>query len=203
MNIDQSVTKHWIKAVAAFMNLSFSELGKRSGVAPSTVTRFLNDDTGTVGISQRTLDQISAFAGIPVHRMPGDDGRVGIPTADAIPLDDSEPVSQSVKAAVDVFLREHHGVKAWRMKGWALDLLGVLPGDILIIDETKRAKAGDIVFALLNDWSAGSTESVFRLYQPPYIVAHSAKMGPQKPLMVDEDNVSLKGICLAVLRPRQ
>jgi len=86
------------------------------------------------------------------------------------------------------------------MKGWALELMGVLPGDILIIDETKQAKVGDIVFAKVLDWGHGTGEAVFRLYQPPYIISYSSRTGPQKPLAVDEDIVSLKGVCTAVLR---
>jgi len=200
MSNNQRTTKDWIQAVASYMNLSPSELGKRSGVAPSTITRFLYDETGTIGISQRTLEQLARFSGVPVHRLPKEDVRTGLPATDASPLDDSELLPAALKAAINVFLQEHEGSKAWLMKGWPLELMGVLPGDILIIDETKRPKVGDIVFAKVSDWSHGTSEAVFRLYQPPYIISYSSRIGPQKPLAVDEDAVSLKGVCVAVLR---
>jgi len=200
MNINQRTTKEWIQAVASHLNLSPSELGKRSGVAPSTITRFLYDDSGTIGISQRTLEQLARFSGVPVHRLPGEEARTNFPAADALPLEESDPLPAQLKMAIDLFLQEHEGIKAWLMKGWALELMGVRPGDILIIDEVRRPKTGDIVFARVMDWSSGTSEAVFRLYQPPYIISYSSRIGPQKPLAVDEDIVSLKGVCVAVLR---
>lgn len=202
MSNSQRDTKAWIKAVATYMNLSQSELAKRAGLAPSTVTRYINDTTNTLGITQRSLDLIAQFSGIPAHRMPGEQNRSGTLEQDAEPLG-NEFLPEWVTAAVDRLISESSTRTAWRMKGWALEMLGVLPGDILIIDTSLRPKSGDIVVAEVTDWAIGQKETAFRLYQPPFIVTHSSKLGPQKPLTVDEETVQLRGVCIATLRTRQ
>lgn len=201
MNLQRD-TKDWVKAVARHLNLSPSQLATSAGVAASTLTRYLNDVSGQIGISQRTLDAVSQYSGVPLHQLPGERS-VGLAEPDTVPYDAAntqaaDPVRKSVAAWVEGV----NGRNAWLMKGWALDLSGILPGDIIIIDQNQRAKSGDIVCAQLADWQTGRAETVMRLYDAPYIMTHSAKLGAGRPQQVDDDAVAIRGVAVAIIRAR-
>lgn len=199
------VTKDWIKAVAAFMNLSLSDLAVKAGLSPSTVTRYVNDETGQLTVTDRTLDSIAHYSGIAKYVMPGQRTVPGFGESEAVPYDarQGEKLPDWVMQAIAAHKGQRNGVEPWVMKGWALDLLGVLPGDVLMIDQNKRPKPGNIVCAQLTDLATGRTETVMRRYEPPYIVGYSAKVGPIRPETVDENRVIIMGVEDGIIRPRQ
>lgn len=197
--------KAWLRAVARHMNLSLSELALKSGLAASTVTRYMNDATGRLSITERSVEAISRFSGVPQHVLPGEKSVPGLGESEAIPYETytlSEPLPDWVRAAVEAARSGRNGVHAWIMKGWALDLLGVLPGDVLMIDQNRRPRSGDVVCVQLTDAATGGVETVFRRYEPPYVVGHSAKMGVLRPELVDDDRVVIMGVETGIIRPR-
>lgn len=202
MDNSQRSTKEWIQAVAASMNLSPSALAKNSGNAASTVTRFLNDTTNTIGISQRTLERIAEYSGVPVHRMPGERGPGGFAEPDVVEFEKSEKASEWMKDAVAAIRAGRNHVFAFEMRSWALDQSGIRPGDVLVFDMQARPRPDDVVCVQVADWSTGEAETVVRIYKPPFVMTHSAKLGLQAPLAVDEDRVSLRGVMLACIRAR-
>lgn len=197
-------TKEWISAVAGYLNLSLSDLAVKAGLSPSTVTRFMNDRSGKLTITARSLDAISIYAGVPKHVMPGQHGIPGLGESEAVPYRtfSGEKLPDWVIAAIDAHKGSRNGVEPWIMKSWALDLLGVIPGDVLMIDQNRRAKAGDIVCAQLTDLATGRTETVFRRYDPPMLVTHSAKLGPTRPEQLDDQRVIIMGVETGMIRPR-
>lgn len=197
-------TKEWLRAVASHLNLSLSDLAIRSGLAASTVTRYVNDASGRLSVTDRTLDAIAEYSGIPRHHFPGERRVPGLGESEAVRFDpgDAEPPPAWVCQAVEAAGAGQGNVEAWVMKGWALDLLGVLPGDILLIDPKRRPRAGNIVCVQLTDPVTGGVEIVFRRYEPPFVVAHSAKMGALRPETIDEDRVVILGVETGIIRPR-
>ena len=199
----QRDTKDWIRAVSRHLNLSASQLAEAAGVSPSTLTRYLNDASGSIGISQKTLDAVANYSGVPPHHFPGARKAGGLREPDALPYDAANtPASDPVRKTVAAWIDGANGRDAWVMKGWALDMSGVLPGDILVIDQNRRPRSGDIVCGQVADWQTGQAETVMRLYEAPYIMTNSAKLGPSRPLQVDDDIVSVRGVAIAVLRVR-
>lgn len=199
MAYDQRETKDWLRAVARHFNVSPSQLALNSGMAASTLTRYLNDNTNTVGISQATLEKVSHYSGFRPGQVPG--RARGLSEPDVVPYhldDDQKP--KWVEAAVDAAKAGKNGVEAWVMKGAALDGIGVMPGDIAIVDQNRRAKAGDIVLAQIVDHVLGNAETVLRLYQTPFLISHSMRLGPQRPEQVDDDRVSIAGVVIATIR---
>ncbi|WP_180572375.1 hypothetical protein [Agrobacterium vitis] len=196
---DQRETKDWLKAIARHMNLSLSQLALNSGMAASTLTRFINDTTNTVGITQASLEKISHYSGFRPNQMPGH--LRGMAEPDALPLiHDTDQKPTWIMSAVEAAKAGRNGVEAWSMKGAALDALGIFPGDVLLVDQNKRAKTGDIVLAQLIDHSLGTADTVVRLYQAPFITTHSMRLGPQRPEQVDDDRVSIVGVVVGSLR---
>ncbi|TPW33219.1 hypothetical protein FJU08_01245 [Martelella alba] len=197
---NQRDTKVWLKAVADHMNLSLSKLALNSGMAASTLTRYFNDRTGSVGITQSTLENVARYSGFRPGQMPGRNLN-NLAEPDALPFDnDNEPQPEWISLAVKAARSSRNGVEAWIMKGAALDGIGVMPGDVVIIDQNRRAKSGDIVIAQIVDPVRGIAETVMRLYQAPFITTHSMRLGPQRPEQVDDDRVSIAGTAIGVIR---
>jgi transcriptional regulator with XRE-family HTH domain len=200
--VDQRETKDWLKAMARHMGLSLSQLAVNSGMAASTVTRFVNDESNVTSITQSKLEQVARYTGFRPHQMPGL-GRPGFAEPDAVPFDkDDGDHPEWIRAAVAAARQGKNGVDAWVMKGGALDGIGILPGDVVIIDLNMRPKANDVVVAQVVDYSTGSAETVMRVYQPPFVVAHSMRLGPIRPEQVDEERVSIAGTRVGLLRAR-
>jgi len=201
----QQDTKEWLKAVAAYMNLSLSDLARKSGLAPSTVTRYVFDQSHSLGITQRSLDAISTYSGVAKHVMPGQRGIPGFGESEAVPYSaqNDGKLPDWVETAIAAHKGNRNGVEPWVMKTHALDLMGVMPGDILMIDQNRRPKAGDIVCAQLTDLATGRAETVMRRFEAPYIVTLSAKIGPTRPELVDDERVVIMGVETGIIRPRQ
>lgn len=197
-------TKEWISAVAAYLNLSLSDLAVKAGLSPSTVTRYMNDGSGKLTITARSLDAIAQYAGVPKHVMPGQQGIPGLGESEAVPYRafGGDKLPDWVIAAIEAHKGNRNGIEPWIMKSWALDLLGVIPGDVLMIDQNRRPKSGDIVCAQLTDLATGRTETVFRRYEPPMLMTHSAKLGPARAEAVDDNRVIIMGVETGMIRPR-
>lgn len=202
MKKDQRETKDWINAMARHMGISASRLALNSNIAASTLARYLNDESGTIGITQSTLEQIAGYTGFRPHQFPGRN-RAGFAEPDAVPFaNDNAGAQDWVKLAVDAARKGRNGIEAWVMKGAALDALGVLPGDVVIIDHNLKPRAGDIVVAQVVDYATGSAETVMRVFQPPFVMGHSIRLGPIRPEHVDEDRVTISGTSIGILRAR-
>jgi transcriptional regulator with XRE-family HTH domain len=197
---DLRETKEWLQAIARHLNLSPSQLALNAGMAASTLTRFLNDRTNTIGITQGSLEKVARYSGFRPNQMPGLT-RAGMAEPDTVPFaHDTTVWPKWVAAAVEAAKGGRNGVDAWVMKGAALDGVGILPGDILIIDQNLRAKTGDIVLAQIIDPVAGTADTVTRLYQAPFIMTHSMRLGPGRPEQVDDDRVSIAGVRIGQVR---
>ncbi|WCK01053.1 LexA family protein [Agrobacterium tumefaciens] len=200
MALDQRETKEWLTAIARHLNLSPSQLALNSGMAASTLTRFINDTTNSVGITQGSLEKVASYSGFRPHQMPGRP-RAGMAEPDTVPLKhETTEWPKWVTAAVDAAKAGKNGVEAWVMKGAALDGLGIMPGDIVIVDQNARASSGDVVLAQIMDLVSGTAETVMRLYQAPFITTHSMRLGPGRPEHVDEDRVSIAGVRIGLIR---
>lgn len=202
MNHDQRETKDWLKAMASHMGMSLSQLARAAGMAASTVTRFVNDQTNTLTVQQSTLEQIANYTGFRPYQFPGR-ARPGFAEPDAIPFDLDDRAPQDwVRGAVREAKAGRNGIEAWVMKGAALDAMGVLPNDIVIIDQNLRPKPGDVVIAQIVDYQRATAETVMRVFQPPYICGHSVRLGPMRPEQVDEERVSIAGTAIGFIRTR-
>lgn len=200
MDNNQRETKEWLTAVAKHLNLSPSQLALNSGMAASTVTRFTNDRSGKATITQSSLEKIAKYSGFRPGQIPGR-GRSGIAEPDTIPFGHENTAwPKWVTAAIEAAKAGRNGVEAWIMKGAALDGIGIMPGDIVIIDQNARAKTGDVVLAEVIDQVVGTAETVMRLYQKPFITTHSMRLGPGRPEQVDDDRVSIAGVRIGTIR---
>ncbi len=191
----------WLRAVVAHTGLTATQLARRAKLAPSTIHRPLNEPDFASLLSARSIAAIAETAGLKPMEFPA--RARGMSEADAVPYEygESENAIDNFDRAVRALCAGRNGRDAWVMKSHALDASGVLPGDVLIMDMNRQAKAQDIVCAQIYDWSRRRAETVFRIYDAPYLVTHSVR-GMEKPVLVDNDNVAIKGVVENILRSR-
>lgn len=188
----------WLEAVLREMGISRAELSRRIAIDASTLTKFVNSVSGAA-MSARVQHLIEKASGIPFATFEPESWRpVGMRESEAVPYDASaeeNPVDQAVKA----MRSGRNATDAWSLTSRAIEDLGYLPGDILIVDMNERASAGDIVCAQI--YMPGMrAETVFRLYEKPWLVG--AGPDSRRPIAVDDDHVVIKGVVIASLRPR-
>ncbi|MGF1456158.1 MAG: helix-turn-helix domain-containing protein [Alphaproteobacteria bacterium] len=187
--------------------LSATALARRAGVAPSTVNRFLNEDPPPSVPSNTTLRKIADAAGIePFGRYREGPAALGSPAAglgedqaafiaDASTGLDRDPPGASTGAAALLAQFENTPVRAslWQVKGAAMELAGLLDGDTAVVDLNGAPQRGCIVLAQLYDWTVGTARTVFRLWDPPYLVAASRTPLDHRPELAGEQ-AQVKGV---------
>ena len=94
------------------------------------------------------------------------------------------------------------GIDVWQMNNDAMVLDGLLAGDYLLADshQSEMCRAGDVVVAQNYDWKTGSATTLIRRFEPPVLVAASTKPDDKRVLVVDGNNVVIKGKVIASWR---
>jgi hypothetical protein len=192
----------WVRAVMAHLGIvSANDLAKRAGVAPSTLQRPMSDPNWPNVLSGRTMDKIARLANLRPMEFPSKLGGLNEPEAVVYTYDAGEDALESgFDRAVRELCRGRHGRDPWLMRSHALEIAGILPGDVLIVDLNVQPTAKDIVCAQVYQWSHMRAETVFRIFEPPYILTNSLRHGTQKPLPVDGENVAIRGVVVSVMR---
>jgi hypothetical protein len=190
--------REYVRLVVRSSGMSATRLAKELDIAPSTFTRLLkapNDSTAT--LHARTLRKLQDYSGIPP--LFGDDATVppGIRglREDAVPFD-AKGADPALSAALKALIGGRKAADPWTIRTRALERIGFLPGDIVIVDLGRKPESGDAVCAQVYDWRRGTAETVMRLYEPPYLVAASLDEGLRRPLVVDDEQVIIKGVVL-------
>lgn len=106
----------------------------------------------------------------------------------------------STAAAIAAVKGGRNGVDAWILQARALEHAGYLPGDVLMVDLNSEPHDGDVVCAQIYDLR-GRAETVFRIFERPYLVAATLDRTHFKPIYVDE-RVSIRGVVINLIRPR-
>lgn len=193
--------KNWVRALADHTGLAPSALGKRAGMSGTTVTRFLASDDDSM-LSTDKIAMLAKYAGVRPHEYPNRRG--GFSEAEAEPYREPEVLNaiDGSARAIRELCMGRNGRDPWTIRTAVLDLAGILPGDVVIVDLAKQAKSGDLVCAQVYDWRADRAETIMRMYDPPFLVSQSHTLPSTKPLMVDDDAVVIKGVIDAVIRIR-
>lgn len=174
-------------------------------IAVTTLTRPLKpNDPGTSMPNQRTIDKIVARYAVapPNFGVPGARPLRGF-SEDAEPYEAAN--SNSLTSAVRALTAGRPNADPWVIKTRALELMGYLPGDIVVVDPSQVAQPGDAICAQVNiDFRRGSAETVMRIYERAggSFVLVGASMDPtfRAPIAVD-DRVAVKGVIIGMIRP--
>jgi hypothetical protein len=190
--------REYVRRVVAHSGKPPTRIAMDLGIAPSTLTRLLNAPEGsTATLHALTLRKLQDYSGIPPPfggDLSASQGYRGF-GEDAVPFD-AKGADPAVSAALKALIGGRKAADPWTIRTRALERIGYLPGDIVIVDLGRRPEAGDAVCAQVYDWRRADAETVMRLYEPPYLVAASLDEGLRRPLVVDNERVIIKGVVL-------
>ncbi len=194
--------RRFIHEVLGRTGWSQTELAKRSGLDPSTLSRFLSNprDGQTLRPSSiRRIEQVTGLAANGESPAPAPNSN-GFGETEAT-LVESDPSSAAARI-LDVILSTTGNVDAWTLHSRALEMAGYRTGDILFVKLGQTPLRGDVVCAQIYDWSRNQAETVFRIYEPPFLVATTADSSKFRPYMLESEDVSVKGVVIHSLRSR-
>ena len=194
--------RRWIRDILEQSQETPTALARKAGIASTTLTRFLNEQDKTV-LSFRTIAKIAHAAGVsPIGLAPAPRQQARGFELEASPHDISDMENPSHLTAIEALIRGRPAATPWVLQSYTLENAGYLQGDILIVDLNAKPKAGDIVCVQAFQWSQGKSETIFRIYEPPYLVSATNDPNFRKPLLVDNDRIIIKGVVTETLRVR-
>lgn len=189
----------WLEAIQSATGWTQQELSRRAQVSHSTLSRFRNDRENQAVLDTTTVGRLAAVSPVPHY----ENRRL---TIDGLAEGEAEelgalPREAAVSRAVGAMRQGENALDAWVLRSRALENLGYLPGDVVMVDLSQQPIDGDIVCAQITD-RQGNVETAFRLYQRPYLLAASNDRHLLKPMLIDE-RVMIMGTVVASIRPRQ
>lgn len=206
MDLTRDGVRAWLRDVLARTGDTATSLARKAGIAQTTLTRFLNDPDGPM-LTLRTVSKISHVVGsAPTgFEPPPPDirpvaGGLAEDEARGIDLDDDR-LSPHLRAALEVLVRGRNAADVWELRSYALVHAGYLPGDLLVVDLGIAPKAGNVVCAQHYAWASASAETIFRIFEPPYLIAAGIDRELRRPLVVDGERVIIKGVVTEMIRP--
>jgi transcriptional regulator with XRE-family HTH domain len=191
--------RDYLRRVMAQTGWTQTQLAQRAGLDPSTLSRFLTGGREGHALRASTIAKIASASGVSV------DGKTepppaGFAEAEAAPLDVAgNPALQRVIASLAAPGR---AIDPWTLNSRALENAGYRPGDTLLVALDDPPRVGDVVCAQIYDWTKGGAQTVFRLFQPPYLVAATSDPGLMRPYATSDANVAIKGVVVVSLRGR-
>lgn len=202
MDIARDEIRAWVERALEKTGETPSALARRAGLATTTLTRFLNDPNSPM-LGLRSLAKIAHVAGIEAPIGVGKaDQQQGMSEPEATPY---LPTPETpLAAAIAALLGRRNAADPWLLTTRAIEQRGYMPGDVVIVDLNAKPESGSVVCAQVYEWAKGSAETVFRVYEPPYLVAACADAqlatALRRPLIGDNDRVVIKGVVTEALR---
>lgn len=188
----------WLQELVKVTGKSASQIAAECGVSDTTLTRLLHNPDYTGTLSQLTIDKIKDTLRVSGPEETGRRGMLGLSEAEIL---DVAVETAAITRVLKVILVSHAEAVAWRLKTAALEAVGYLPGDIVVVDPHATPQVQDAVSAQVHDFRGGGVETVWRVFMPPYLVGASHDRTAYKPLLIDNDRVIVKGVIVESFRP--
>lgn len=185
----------WLRDAIRSSGLTATEVARRAGLSSTTLTRPVREGPYNSTISTHTIDKVAEVTGYPPPEglgRPRMRSARGFAEPDAIPYQAPESIEFAARSGRDW----------WLVKSRVLDLEGYLPGDRVLVDLREPPLPGDIVVAQVMS-ERGEPETVFRKFEPPFLLTRSTVSDSGKPILVDYERVSIMGVVAASWRVRK
>ena len=195
------IDEKWFKQQQRRMGVTSEDIAQRAGRTRTSISNIYT------GRQRMSLDWAKVFA--EVLQQPLDEvlRRAGVtdePTAQALApgFSDSDASAWVPKAGeagnaqiIASAFGARPGVDVWQVRGGAMALQGLLPGDFMLVDThaAERARAGDTVIAQVYDNVRNRAVTILRRLEPPVLVAASADIDERRVYVVDGVNVVIRG----------
>lgn len=195
----QDSVRAWLRSVLDQTGMTASALARQIGTSTTTLTRVLNDAAAKHVLSMRTIDAIVRSTGLPGPAAgPTDAARMPEGEIDGLPVN-PQTGDVRIDEAVRYICAAENGLMPYRLNTRALEGMGYLPGDLVIVDLNAIADQGDVVLARI----ASRQQDILRVFAKPYLIACAIDRVARAPLVVDDQQVSISGVVVAMFRPRR
>lgn len=199
----------WFKQQQKRAGVTAGDIAAKMGRARSNVSHIYS------GQQKMSLDWARVFAevlDVPLEEVLSHAGVLEAPEAqrvspgfaesDVAPWIGKGGEAERVRIAAASLGGARPGVDVWTVKSLSMAAGGYLPGDQLLVDthQSERCKAGDVVIAQSYDGQNGTAETVLRRFEPPVLVAASTDPADGRVLVVDGNNVVIRGKVVASWR---
>lgn len=195
----QRVIRAWITQVLATKGWTSHRLAKEAKVGAATLSRALEDEPNFI-TSTKTIERIVRATGIAAPTgigMGSNSFRGGLAEPEAIYIAaPSRDVAETLKVS---------GQQAvWQIKSRAIELAGYLIDDFLLVDPTVTPVTRDAVCVQIYDLKTGQAETVFRIYEPPFVTTETSDPASRrKPVTIDNERAGIWGVVVKSLRVRK
>ncbi|MES2671582.1 MAG: hypothetical protein V4673_14355 [Pseudomonadota bacterium] len=189
--------RDYVQLVVDKTGVKPTKLATEIGVAPSTLTRLLNEpDNGKATLRATTLAKLESFSGIPAPTLELPEGERPVQgfREDATPY--RETGDSSLSVVIKAIVGNRKNIDPWTIQTRALECAGFMPGDTVLVDLSRMPRAGEACCAQVLDWRGGKADTIMRVYEPPYLVAATFDATLRKPQLVDDQRVIIKGVLL-------
>jgi SOS-response transcriptional repressor LexA len=194
----RNAQRQWLQTAVRARGESASQIAKAAGVSDTTVTRFLNNPNYQGVLNPLTVQRISEYTGIAG---PGaDDAQAPMRSfrEEAVPYA-AEPGDKHGDAVASLLAGRPHAY-AMVMRSTALELAGVRPGDIMVIDPLVQPMDGDVVCAQIEEGMGATT--VYRIFQMPNLVGASFDPRAVRPESINGTTRRIVGVMTDLVRRR-
>lgn len=190
----------YLLRVMSATGLTQTQLAYRAGLDPSTLSRFLSEERPGHALRTTTLRKIEQATRVPLSEssQPAPEG-LGESEAEPYRVEPSSPLETIIEALKG----SGQNVDPWTLQSPALEVAGYRKGDVLLVALDETPAAGDVVCAQLYDWTRQRAETIFRIFQPPYLVAATSDPQYFRPYLVDDGTVAIKGVVINTIRGRR
>lgn len=200
----------WFKKQQKRAGVTAEEIGRELGRDRSIVSRIyvgrqkmsLDQAKVFARVLQVSLDEVLEHAGALERDEIATPKPTGMAEGDAAPWQGAPSEKAKNEATAATLGGSKPGIDVWTVQNNAMILGGYLPGDKFLLDtnQSERCKAGDVVIAQKYDWQTGTAVTVLRRFDPPVLVAANTDPNDQRVLVVDGQNVVIKGKVIASWR---
>lgn len=194
MNGPDTDQRVWLEDLLRRLNVTATELARRAELNPSTLTRFLNADRSEGHtLTFRTIRKIEDAVRLAQPKRPSTYSDEGRPF-------DFLAAPAAISGAVNAIMNGRNACDPWEITTKELQGICIALGDVVLVDLNETPAPGDVVCAQIYDGPV--TRTVFRLYEPPFLLTGSAMGNSRRPIIVDNTNAVVRGVVIAVIKPR-
>ncbi|WP_292055486.1 helix-turn-helix transcriptional regulator [Martelella sp.] len=182
----------WLEHITSASGLTLTEVARKAGLHPSTLTRFWSRDDDGHTLTSSTVAKIEQATRVPAYEAshPKITAFAENEATPFVPVNDNNPVEAALKLAAE----RSTDIHLWSLKTGTLSAVGYPSGMIVAVDQAMTPRAGDAVCAQIYDFRRGTAETVFRVFRAPYLLSAAASGEPSQPELVDNERVVIAGV---------
>jgi len=188
---ERAILRDWLESLRESTQLSYEQIGRRAGLDPSNLTRFVKPGS-TTGIGLGTIRKISKEFSVPPPPIGADfeSKPAGFSDRELSPWQPNEDPAKD----------HRNGIDWWEVGTNLLELDGIYRGDKIEVDMNRHPQEGDIVIAQVETNGGRNALTILRRYEPPYLICRTFTQRSPRPEIVDNRRVIIMGVVVSLKR---